>query len=45
MAPSMAAVKTVSPEYIDYLQLAKINGQWRIVNVLWEAVPKPAAAE
>ena len=31
-----ASVKTISPEFIDYIHLAKINGQWRIVNVLWE---------
>jgi len=31
-----AAVKTISHEFIDYLHLAKINGKWWIVNVLWE---------
>ena len=31
-----ASVKTISHEFIDYLHLAKIDGQWRIVNVLWE---------
>ncbi len=31
-----ASVKTISPDFIDYLHLAKMNGQWRIVNVLWE---------
>jgi len=31
-----ACVKTISHEFIDYLQMAKIDGQWRIVNVLWE---------
>ena len=36
-----ASVKTVSPDFIDYIHLAKLNGQWRIVNVLWEPVPKP----
>jgi hypothetical protein len=33
-----ASVKTISPEFIDYIHLARINGQWRIVNVLWEPV-------
>jgi hypothetical protein len=33
-----ASVKTISPEFIDYLHLAKMNGQWQIVNVLWEPV-------
>lgn len=31
----MAAVKVVATEYIDYLHLAKQNGQWVIVNALW----------
>jgi hypothetical protein len=31
----IAAVKVVAYEYIDYLQLAKQNGQWQIVNALW----------
>jgi hypothetical protein len=33
---SMACVKTVSPDFVDYLQIAKCNGEWKIVNVLWE---------
>jgi hypothetical protein len=31
----IAAVKVVANEYIDYLQLAKQNGVWLIVNALW----------
>ncbi len=31
-----ASVKTMSPHFIDHLHLARMNGQWRIVNVLWE---------
>ena len=31
-----ASVKAISPEYIDYIHLAKVNGKWWIVNVLWE---------
>jgi hypothetical protein len=30
-----AIVKTVSAEYIDYLQMGKVNGKWIIINVLW----------
>lgn len=30
-----ASVKTVSHQFVDYLHLAKLNGEWRIVNVLW----------
>jgi hypothetical protein len=38
---NVAMVKTVSPEYIDYLQMGKVNGKWIIINVLWaEKKPK-----
>jgi hypothetical protein len=32
---NIATVKCDSPEYIDYLQLGKVNGKWIIINVLW----------
>lgn len=33
----IAVVKCVAPDYVDYLQLAKIGGMgWVIVNDLWE---------
>lgn len=31
-----ASVKAISAQYIDYVHLAKFNGEWKIVNVLWE---------
>jgi hypothetical protein len=40
-----AVVKIVASGWIDYLEVAKFNGQWRIINVLWELKPKPATAE
>lgn len=30
-----AVVKLVATEWVDYLQMAKYDGQWKIVNVLW----------
>lgn len=36
VSPQTASVKTVSHQFIDYIHLAKVNGEWRIVNVLWE---------
>jgi hypothetical protein len=36
-----AAVKIVATGWVDYLQVAKIDGQWKIVNVLWEQTPRP----
>lgn len=37
-----AVAKVVASDWVDYLQLAKWNGKWVIVNVLWEL--KPVAA-
>ena len=34
-----ASVKVVASEWIDYLHVAKFNGRWVIVNVLWELKP------
>ncbi|MEP7075927.1 MAG: nuclear transport factor 2 family protein [Acidobacteriota bacterium] len=36
-----ASVKIVASDWIDYLHIAKFNGRWLIVNVLWELKPKP----
>jgi hypothetical protein len=32
----IACVTALSPEYMDYIQLAKLGDRWLIVNVLWE---------
>jgi hypothetical protein len=37
----MASVKVMWPTFIDYLHLAKFNGEWVIVNVLWEKKLNP----
>lgn len=34
-----ASVKLVASDWIDYLHVAKFNGRWVIVNVLWELKP------
>ncbi|MEP6687817.1 MAG: nuclear transport factor 2 family protein [Gemmatimonadales bacterium] len=36
-----AIAKVVMADWIDYLQLVRVEGHWLIVNVLWER--KPAA--
>ena len=36
-----ASAKAIMTDWIDYMQLAKVDGRWVIVNVLWER--KPAA--
>ena len=40
-----AVVKIVASGWIDYLEVARFNGQWKIINVLWELKPKPPTTE
>lgn len=35
-----ASVKLIAADWVDYMQMAKFNGRWVIVNVLWELKPK-----
>jgi hypothetical protein len=35
----IAMVKVLSAMYYDYLQVAKIDGEWKIINVLWVMNP------
>ena len=35
----IAMVKTVTPDFIDYLHLAKMDGQWKIYHAVWERPP------
>ena len=35
-----ASVKVIASDWIDYMHLAKWNGRWVIVNVLWELKPR-----
>ncbi len=35
-----ASVKAVMSGWIDYMHIAKSNGEWKIVNVLWELKPQ-----
>ena len=37
-----ASAKIYASGWVDYLHLAKWNGRWVIVNVLWELHPRPA---
>lgn len=32
---NIATVACFSAEYVDYLHLGKMNGKWKIINVLW----------
>jgi hypothetical protein len=31
-----ASVKIVASDWVDYMHIAKFNGRWVIINVLWE---------
>lgn len=31
-----ASVKLIADDWIDYLHLVKLNGSWKIINVLWQ---------
>jgi hypothetical protein len=36
LSRSMASVRTDADWGIDYMHLAKVDGRWRVVNVLWD---------
>ena len=38
-----ASAKAVMADWVDYMQLAKVDGRWVIVNVLWERKPEAGA--
>lgn len=31
-----ASVKLIADEWIDYMHVVKLNGSWKIINVLWQ---------
>jgi len=41
----MATVRLEMRDWIDYMHLAKFNGKWVIVNVLWKGKPHDADGE
>ena len=36
MSDRIASVRTDASWGIDYMHLARLNGEWRVVNVLWD---------
>jgi len=38
----IAVARASSSEYLEYLSLAKCNGQWKIINILWRFQASPA---
>ena len=35
-----ASVKIIAADWIDYLHIVKWQGDWKIINVLWEMFPR-----
>ena len=31
-----ASVKLIADEWFDYMHIVKLNGEWKIINVLWQ---------
>ncbi|HEU4464225.1 MAG TPA: nuclear transport factor 2 family protein, partial [Gemmatimonadota bacterium] len=40
---NVASAKIDAGPWIDYLHLARVNGRWVIINVLWELLPRSAS--
>ena len=38
-----ASVRITAGEWIDYLHLGMVDGEWKIINVLWEFTPEAKA--
>jgi hypothetical protein len=41
MLDQTASAKLVASWGIDYMHLAKYDGQWKIVNVMWQVAQPP----
>lgn len=37
---NVASVKIVAGTWIDYLHVGRVDGEWKIINVLWEMKPQ-----
>jgi hypothetical protein len=40
-----ASVRTTFDDWIDYMHIVKVGGEWKIINVLWELTPECWAAD
>ena len=39
----IASVRIAMRDWVDYLHVAKIDGEWKIINVLWDFTPEVKA--
>jgi hypothetical protein len=37
---NVASVRVTMSGWIDYMHMARVDGRWQIVNVLWELKPR-----
>lgn len=44
LSDEIASVRVRSAEYVDYLHLVRWNGEWRIINVLWDLTKEAKSA-
>ena len=40
ISDGMASVKIEAGVWVDYMHIARVDGAWKIVNVLWEMSPR-----
>jgi len=40
---NVASVRVTANDWIDYLHIGKVDGEWKIINVLWELTPEAKA--
>jgi len=40
-----ATVRAEARDWVDFLHIGKVNGEWKIINVLWVMKPKPQEAQ
>lgn len=45
VADQTASVKVTAVWGIDYMHLAKYDGKWKIINILWQSPPKTTAVK
>lgn len=38
---NIALAKSISPDFIDLIELVKLDGEWKIIHVVWQYTSKP----
>ncbi|MGD8330391.1 MAG: nuclear transport factor 2 family protein [Acidobacteriota bacterium] len=40
---NVASVRVTATDWVDYLHIGRVDGEWKIINVLWELTPEAKA--